>query len=514
MTDPAPGGHYNALPYLSKPFPESQPPRLAALAALHGLAAPGPSQCRVLELGCASGGNIIPLALRFPGSRFRGVDLAERHVREAETRIAALELRNIRIEQGDIAALDLAAERFDYIVCHGVYSWVPQHVQDAMLRVCAESLADNGIVYISYNVHPGWQLRKVMRDLMLYHAGTAGDPRPRVAKARGMLDHIPKASRAGGPFGELLRSEAQMLRDQDDSYILSEYLEQENAPCYFHEFTARAESCGLAYLCDAELQHGIPEHLGADAGPVLRALAGDNLVALEQYMDFFKGRSFRRTLLVKAGQAAKIRRTPLPERAKGLHVAGRFTCTQKGQGAWTFTSGQGGALTTGNEVVRRALQKLSEAYPATRTVRELAAEARALDQEGVILDVIFKLMLAGLVEISSVPLRVSRAGVDRPKPKAARLARLDARQGSTWTTDPTHNIVPLDELCAALLPFLDGTHDRDALSARLLAAAREGRHRLTDKATGSEPTDQALEAAASAQVTRVIETLAAAALLE
>src|SRR5262245_788646 len=116
MADSAPSSDYSLVPYLSKPFPNSQPPRLAALAALFGLTAPAVSQCRVLELGCASGGNIVPLAVRFPGSRFHGVDLSERHVRDGRARIEALELKNIRIEQGDIATLDLEGERFDYIV--------------------------------------------------------------------------------------------------------------------------------------------------------------------------------------------------------------------------------------------------------------------------------------------------------------------------------------------------------------------------------------------------------------
>lgn len=118
-----------------------------------------------------------------------------------------------------------------------------------------------------------------------------------------------------------------------------------------------------------------------------------------------------------------------------------------------------------------------------------------------ILDAVFKLMLAGLVEISSVPLRASGAAAGRPKPKAGRLARLDAQLGSAWTTDPAHNMVPLDEVCSVLLPFLDGTHDRDALKANLLAAARDGRLRLD-------------EATADAQVAAAIETLGRAALLE
>src|SRR5262245_50106759 len=156
-----PGGSYNVLPYRSKPFPLSAPSRLAALATLFGLAAPAVSEARVLELGCASGGNIIPHALRFPAARFRGVDLTERHVRDAQARIGALELKNISIEQGDISALDLKGERFDYIICHGVYSWVPEHVRQAILRICGENLADNGVAFVSYNVYPGWQLRGV-----------------------------------------------------------------------------------------------------------------------------------------------------------------------------------------------------------------------------------------------------------------------------------------------------------------------------------------------------------------
>jgi SAM-dependent methyltransferase len=167
---PAAGGDFNVLPYISKPFPQSAPARLAALATLFGLSPPAVSEARVLELGCASGGNIIPLALRFPGARFLGVDLAERHVQEGRERIDALELKNIRLE-ADLTTLDLKGERFDYIICHGVYSWVPEAAREAILRIVGESLADNGVAYLSYNVYPGWQLRNVVRDMMVYHAG-------------------------------------------------------------------------------------------------------------------------------------------------------------------------------------------------------------------------------------------------------------------------------------------------------------------------------------------------------
>src|SRR5262245_52209065 len=318
LPKPPPGGDYNLVPYISKPFPQSQPPRLAALATLFGLTAPPVAQCRMLELGCASGGNIIPLAVRFPGSHFLGVDLTERHVRDGQARIATLDLPNIRIEQGDIGALDLAGERFDYIVCHGVYSWVPANVRDAVLRICAEHLTDNGIAYVSYNVYPGWHLRGIIRDMMIYHAGMDGDPKMRVAKARWALENIAKSSRAGGAYGEMLRAEAKLLAGSDDSYILGEFLERENAPCYFRDFAAKADGYGLSYLCEAEISQCIPEHITPEVGALIRTMSANNLIPLEQYMDFFKGRTFRQTLLVKGTQARRIERTLLPERVRGL----------------------------------------------------------------------------------------------------------------------------------------------------------------------------------------------------
>ena len=519
MTDLAspPGGDYNVVPYVSRPFPQSQPPRLAALAAMFGLASPDVSQCSMLELGCASGGNIIPLAMRFPRSRFRGVDLTERHVRDGQARVQELGLGNIRIEQGDIAALDLAGERFDYIVCHGVYSWVPSTVRDAILRISADNLTENGVAYVSYNVYPGWQLRGVIRDMMIYHAGPEGDPSMRVAKARWVLDNIAKSSRGGTPYGEMLRSEAKQLAATDDSYILGEFLERENAPCYFRDFAAKAEAHRLVYLCETELRQCIPEHIGADVGAMIRVMSRNSLIPLEQYMDFFKGRTFRQTLLVKAARAAEIERQLVPERVRDLHVSGRMT-SDRGDGTFVFSSPTGATFATTHPGVRRALQKLSDACPATRTAAELAVEVRAANHKAnaglddAILDAVFKLIILGLVEVSTVPLRPSKAAGARPR--ASPLSRLDALQGSGWTTSPAHSAIQLDAVCTALLPFLDGTHNRDALRQKLRAFVQEGRIRLVDKVTGTDLKGDSLELATKEHVTLALDRLAAAGLLE
>src|ERR1700712_2338751 len=121
---------YDLLPYPSMPLAYTQPAHLAALATLFGLAPPNAEQARVLELGCAAGGNIIPLAARFPQASFLGIDLSQRHIADGQDRIATLGLCNVRLQQSDLTTLELGNEEFDYIICHGVFSWVPEAARD------------------------------------------------------------------------------------------------------------------------------------------------------------------------------------------------------------------------------------------------------------------------------------------------------------------------------------------------------------------------------------------------
>ena len=163
---------YDAVPYQSNPFPQSQPDRLPVVARLFGLQPALRCQANVLELGCASGGNLITLAARYPDGRFLGIDFSTVQVSAARRQIAALGLTNIRIEQGDITNFS-GAEKFDYIICHGVYSWVPEATRAAILRLCRDGLTDHGVAYISYNTYPDWRLRQVVREAMHVSCGGA-----------------------------------------------------------------------------------------------------------------------------------------------------------------------------------------------------------------------------------------------------------------------------------------------------------------------------------------------------
>src|SRR5262249_16385673 len=147
---------YDALPYASEPFPSTHPALLGALARLFGIEAAPLNGARILELGCAVGGNIIPLAARHPDATLVGIDLSGARVAAAPAPLADLGLANIEVRcQGIDDLLDAADAPFDYIICHGVYSWVPAVVRESILRICRQRLSARGVAIVSYNVLPG-----------------------------------------------------------------------------------------------------------------------------------------------------------------------------------------------------------------------------------------------------------------------------------------------------------------------------------------------------------------------
>ena len=67
---------YDEVRYPGRFYPQTSPERLATLGTLFGLNPAPVDHCRVLELGCGDGGNLLPLAELLPRSSFLGIDLA------------------------------------------------------------------------------------------------------------------------------------------------------------------------------------------------------------------------------------------------------------------------------------------------------------------------------------------------------------------------------------------------------------------------------------------------------
>jgi methyltransferase-like protein/SAM-dependent methyltransferase len=482
----APSGRrtsYDEVPYASFPFPQTHPDRMATLGRLFALEPPDLAGCRVLELGCAAGGNLIPMAIALPGAQFVGVDLSSVQVAEGVAIIEALGLKNIRLLALSIDEVDEERfGRFDYILTHGVYSWVPDTVQERILRICAEQLSDQGIAYISYNTLPGWRMRGMIRDLMRYHAMPFADPTQRVAQARAILDFLAKwVPTENNAYGMLLKSELEGLRRSADYYILHEHLEDTNEPLYFHEFMARARRHGLQYLAEAEFSTMLAANFPAEVAQTLWKIAPD-VIRQEQFMDFLRNRTFRQTLLVRDGLS--VNRSLTPERVTSLWIAGALRPVSDKPELATdrmeaFRSASGGMLNTPNPITKAAMVVLARRWPEALSFAELLRLAQAelgkgpsapdpagLAPRDILASDLLQSYAAGLIELRAMP----QPFVVRPgnRPTVSPLARWQAARGLPQVTTLRHDMAKVDANLGRLLTLLDGTRDREAIYRTVL----------------------------------------------
>jgi methyltransferase-like protein len=459
------------------------------------------------------------LAVRFPEAHFVGLDLSAQHIRDGCRRLAMLGLNNIDLRQGDLAEAQFGPDSFDYIICHGVFSWVPQAVQESILRICRTALTPNGLAVISYNVLPGWHMRSSVREICLYHVDPNAAPRERVAQARRVLAEIAELTSETTPYGVFLRNEVKRLKQLPAAYILGEFLSPNNTPMPFHAFVARAQQHQLRFLCEADLGSSVGELLYPAAAERLKAQAGADRLAEEQYKDFISGRPFRRSVLTKTSNGDSRLQTdvlPDPNRLSALFVASRLTPELSPRvGQYRFRDAEGRAITTEDGVVHQALAGLAAAYPSHVQVEELINSNPvhgALPQDVVrerVCRALFALVMAQQATLSTLATPTGRA--EGFHPKVWPLARLEASARQPWLTSLTHEPIPASTVDGDLIAQLDGSLDRPALQALLVQWLREGK---LGQSIDTPNDKDSIETAARHYLARALNHLAQNALLE
>ena len=289
---------YEAIAYVGRPFHETHPNRLLAVAQLHGVAPPRRETISVLEIGCGDGANLVPMAASYPRGRFVGVDLSERLMASARTLADGARIPNVTLLHADVGALPAEAGAFDVIVAHGFYSWVPPDVRDTMFRTIANRLAPGGVAYVNYNLLPGGWIRRIGWDAMQFHVRATADPAERVARAREFIALLAGTWRAQGGAAAAVAENFAREAERDDGGIYHDDLAPVNEPVYYTAFTAHAARHRLAVAADVD--PGTRSHGGASAA-LRDRLAGRDPVAREQMLDFVHLRQMRQSLLVRAG---------------------------------------------------------------------------------------------------------------------------------------------------------------------------------------------------------------------
>ncbi len=509
----AEGEAYDRLAYPGYAYPATHPARLEAIARLFGLRPTPAARSRVLELGCGDGGNLLSLAQALPGASLLGLDTAATAVERGNELARAACLENAELRCMDIEELpesEVPSGSFDYIVAHGVYSWIPPRVRVALLASLRRLLAPMGVAYVSYNAYPGSYLRDMARDILGYHVREIEDPEDKLAAAQELMQTI-VAIEEPSPYAQVLREHMERMLGYSDALLFHDDLADISTPFYFHEFVEHAAHHKLGFLAEADLFESQMRDVPESAGRLMAGLPND-VVMREQYMDFFKNRMFRQTLLCH--EAAPVSRALDETVIEGLWVSSRARVSENGshgereengsEGAGengrtlgatrampdgakpaahsdsdTFVTPEGFSMTTSEPLVLAAMRALASAWPASVdfvTLLTLACEAAGPEAPRELVStrlcgVLLQAHLARIVALQGCPPPLTREVGERPA--ASPLARAQHTAGLPTVASLLHGSVRLEsELEAGLLSLLDGSHTLTEL-ADALGAQRE-----------------------------------------
>lgn len=447
---------YSERRYPALSHPVTDISRLAVSARVAGMQRlPMPVACRVLEFGCASGHNLLPLAARYPKSEFTGIDYSDTAIRAARQAAYAAGLENVRFEVADLEHWR-PSHPCDYLIAHGVLSWVPDAVKMRVMDLCSQVLSDSGVACISYNTLPGWSLRRDVVPLVRALAGNpaaaglGGSVESVAAALAGMAGSgTPHAANLQAIFQNMARKGASLLPFDDFAPVCD--------PLYFAQFADWAARRGLRYLGEARLQDNLPEGLDPAAWEKLAPLAADP-VMFQQTIDLLSGRTQRNSLLCRqeapleegtttavvlhfaagAGEAAlpEIEESPVVKVFRGVVAAADGDCLPM------------------SGLMERTAEKLGAGWEPTRHSQELAAW-------------VFQAARFGGIELRSEALSIPRGGIDRP-----RLSLLNHHfvSNDLPLVDARHATCHFPDGYGRLLAQMDG--ERPACDLESLAAAQ------------------------------------------
>jgi methyltransferase-like protein/cyclopropane fatty-acyl-phospholipid synthase-like methyltransferase len=479
---------YDTVLYPGFALAQAHPDRLATLATLFGMTPPDVSRCRVLELGCGDGTNLISIALGLPEAECVGIDLAAAGIRKGQGMIQELGLKNVTLRQLSIMDIGRDFGQFDFIIAHGIYSWVPPEVRDKILTICKGNLAENGVAYVSYNTHPGGHLRDMVREMMLFHVREFTDPQQRVDQARALIKFVTESSRAEpAVYQMVLQKELERITEFRDSSLFHDDLGEYNEPIYFYRFVEHAARHGLKYLSEAhifEMQTGI---FPPEVVEVLNQIS-DSLIAKEQYLDFLKGRRFRQTLLCHEDR--ELDSTSRPEKMAHFHIASPVrpesaNLDLRSRDVVAFLGPKNSSIKTDNPLIKVAMIALGEAWPQALHFNDLLATARKacgrgatqggvdIDEDVRVLgDMLLRAYAGAIIELHVHPPRFVLQLSERPV--ASPLARLQSRGGGEITNLRHHTVAVENALGRRLIQLLDGSRDRATLLNDLIASVESG----------------------------------------
>ncbi len=259
---------------------------------------------RYLDLGCGFAHSTVINAAAFPHGEFHACDFNPAHIEAARRRAAGLGIGNVVFHEASFEALlEMDLPPFDFIVMHGIYSWVDANIRRVVRQLISRLLADGGLVYVSYNCQPGWSAEAPLRKLMLELAqaaegGIAARTSSAVAGMQALGNPSLRYFRDNPSVAEALAALAKSPLD----YLAHEYLNPTWEIHYSVDVIDDMAEAGLAYVGSATLADNHPTLLmDRQAAEAIAALPDARLRHLAE--DFAVNRRFRRDVFARGARA-------------------------------------------------------------------------------------------------------------------------------------------------------------------------------------------------------------------
>src|SRR5262249_8372889 len=148
----------------------------------------------------------------------------------------SLGLRNLRLTHLDLNDFPESAGAFDYIVAHGLYSWIPEALRDRLLAVIGRHLAPNGVAFVSYNIYPGCYVRRMLWEILKFHTDHLENPRSRIAEAQALAGLLASGRDLEERHGTYFKLDLDRLMREETAHLFHDDLADVNDPVYFHQF--------------------------------------------------------------------------------------------------------------------------------------------------------------------------------------------------------------------------------------------------------------------------------------
>jgi SAM-dependent methyltransferase len=452
---------YDLVRYPDIPFAHTHPIALSVFAALFGKPFTPLSVSRVLEIGCGEGGNLSSMALGAPDAEFVGIDLAEQPIARARATARAAGLANVSFHVQDILSMDVTLGRFDYIIAHGVYAWVPVNVREALMRIVGELLDERGLAMISYNAHPGSRIRQALRDILLDATEGVEDPREKVGLARAALAQQIESWSEADPLEHAMILQARNVLDKPPAVLFHDELGAVFEPRLLRDVVVAAREAGLDYLCDAKPSQSSEAFFPTETCEAARARASGDWARFEQLLDFNVMRSFHNSIFCRPGG---IDRRLEARRLRGLWATCELRAAEPSSetpDAFAFRSNDGVDISTNSAKLARVLAGLAAAFPSSVSLDAVAEDPDLAEQ-------VIRLFVAQVIRVTTAPFPLVATPGEFPIANA--LARFQAARGDTTLATMRHAQIKVDdEAFRMFVTLLDGTRTRTDLANEVFA---------------------------------------------